>query len=29
MQASGGPLTITAGSRSRVWDFKTWTIRTK
>jgi hypothetical protein len=26
-QASGGPLVITAGTRSRTWDFKKWTIR--
>jgi hypothetical protein len=26
MQPTGGPLTISAGSRSRVWDFKTWSI---
>jgi hypothetical protein len=26
-QASGGPLIITAGTRSRTWDFKKWTIR--
>jgi hypothetical protein len=25
-QPSGGPLKITAGSRSRTWDFKTWAI---
>jgi DNA-binding CsgD family transcriptional regulator len=25
-QPTGGPLTITSGSRSRTWDFKTWTI---
>lgn len=29
LQPSGGPLTITAGSRSRTWDFKTWTISDK
>jgi hypothetical protein len=28
-QASGGPLVITAGARSRTWDFKTWTVRDK
>ena len=27
IQPSGGPLTITAGSRSRTWDFKKWQIR--
>lgn len=27
MQPSGGPLTIAAGSRSRVWDFAKWNIR--
>ena len=29
IQPTGGPLTITAGSRSRTWDFKTWTITDK
>jgi hypothetical protein len=28
-QPTGGPLTITSGSRSRTWDFKKWTIRDK
>ena len=29
IQPSGGPLTITAGGVSRIWDFKTWTVRDK